>query len=314
MNMDNKEIIAELERIDGLLNEFYRLNREFSDVKEQKDTDLRNIYQEYHPNLPKAPQAFGALAQEPDAFVTNYAGKIKITALGTVVTLVTWLIAGMFPPNGVTGYAILATIIFAVLFFYFMSKFGAEKREYDKKIERRNKFEELLKSSHAQEKSRFEAALTDYYTQYQIYDHKFDEYYEAYVDRHNALIDQIKAVKEQIDAVTLLGEDHITLAGDIKTMLQNGRADTFKEALNLAIAEQRDIEFKARQLEEESRRTAIAEQQAYEERMHNERMEREAAAQTRQAQMQAQIAEAQLKATEQQNKQLQEILKNQNKR
>ena len=313
MNSDIKEIIAELARIEGLVNEFYRLDREFEDVKERKDEDLRNIYQEYHPNLPKAPAAFDALAQKPGRFIPKYAGKVKITALGTLASLIVWLIARTLPPNGISGYAFLATLIFAICFFVFMKKFGAEKQVYDKKVSDRTNFEQLLQT-HEQEKSAFEAALSDYYTQYQIYDHKFDEYYEAYVNRHNDLLDQIKAVSNQIDAVTLLGQDHITLAGDIKEMLQNGRADTFKEALNLAIAEQRDIEFKARQLEEEARRTAIAEQQAYEERMHNERMEREAAAQTQQAKAQAQIAEAQLKATEQQNKQLQEILKNQNKR
>ena len=43
-------------------------------------------------------------------------------------------------------------------------------------------------------------------------------------------------------------------------------------------------------------------------------MEREAAAQTQQAQTQARIAEAQLKATEQQNAQLKKLLDNQNRR
>lgn len=48
--------------------------------------------------------------------------------------------------------------------------------------------------------------------------------------------------------------------------------------------------------------------------LHNQRMEREAAAQTQQAQTQARIAEAQLKATEQQNAQLKKLLDNQNRR
>ena len=65
---------------------------------------------------------------------------------------------------------------------------------------------------------------------------------------------------------------------------------------------------------EEARRTQIAEQQAYDNMLHNQRMEREAAAQTQQAQTQARIAEAQLKATEQQNAQLKKLLDNQNRR
>ncbi len=314
MNMDNKEIIAELERIDGLLVSFGNLDRAFEQAKEQKEEDLRNIYHEYHPKLPKAPSAFDALAQEPGAFISLHAGKVKIFSLGFVASLVIWLITRLLPPNGIVGFAFVATLVFAVLFFRAMSKFNAEKKEYDKKVDQRNKFQEILSSAHTQEKARFEAALTDYYTQYQIFDHKFDEYYDAYMVSQQKRLDELKVLNEQLDAVTLLSQDYLYLAGSIKELLQYGRADTFKEALNLAIAEQRDMEFKARQLEEESRRTAIAEQQAYEERMHNQKMEAEAAAQSRQAQMQSQIAEAQLKATEQQNKQLQEILKNQNKR
>lgn len=314
MNMDNKEIIAELERIDGLLESFGRLDRDFERAKEQKEEDLHNIYREYHPKLPTGPSAFGALAQEPGAFTPIHAGKVKIFSVGFVASLAIWLIAKMLPPNGISGFALVATVVFVILFFRSMSKFSEEKKHYDERVVRRNKFEELLNSSHTQEKAQFEADLTDYYTQYQIFDHKFDEYYDAYMIRQQERLDELKVINEQLDAVTLLSQDYLFLAGSIKELLQFGRADTFKEALNLAIVEQRDMEFKARQLEEESRRTAIVEQQAYEERMHNQRMEAEAAAQSRQAQMQSQIAEAQLKATEQQNKQLQEILKNQNKR
>ena len=111
--------------------------------------------------------------------------------------------------------------------------------------------------------------------------------------------------------VTLLSEEHIVIAGHVSNMLKSGRADTLKEALNLAISEKRDEEFKAQQLAEEARRTQIAEKQAYDNMLHNQKMEREAAVQTQQARNQVIIAQAQLKATEQQNAQLKQLLNNQ---
>jgi hypothetical protein len=314
MNENIKDIITELDRIEGLIDRFISLGRQAEALEQKNKQDLAMVYSEYHPELPSAPPVFTALEPLVEPFRSSYTGSLKISLIGFLAGLAAWGISTLANLYGIYGFAVLATLIFGIWFFRTNGKVNKERKDHKAREERRQKFEEIIKGSHAQDLIKFKDALNDYSAQYSLYTHKFVECHDAYVNEHNALVEQSDEVQRLLSEVTLLSQDHILLAARIGSILKSGRADTLKEALNLAIAEKRDEEFRAQQLAEEARRTEIAEQQAYENRLHNQRMEQEAAAQTMQAQTQAQIAQAQLKATQQQNAQLQKIIDNQNKR
>ena len=314
MSTNIKDVITELDRISALVTRFCDIGYEIDELKEKNDRETREIYYEYRPELPNAMPVFKTLQPEVEPFNSTYAKGIKIGLFGFVPALLLWLISAPAMWFGIIGYAFFAMIIFGVWFIVSYRKYAAEKKEYDVIAKRRSDFEEIINNSHAQDTFNFQTELSDYYTKYQLFDHKFNECCDAYVNEHNKLVEESVQVQNTLAEVTLLSEEHIVLAGRIGNILKSGRAETLKEALNLAITEKRDEEFKAQQLAEEARRTQIAEQQAYDNMLHNQRMEREAAAQTQQAQTQARIAEAQLKATEQQNAQLKKILDNQNRR
>ena len=314
MSTNIKDVIAELDRISALVRRFCDIGNEIDALKEKNDRETREIYYKYRPELPASMPVFKTLQAEVEPFNSSHAKGIKMGLLGFLAALVVWFISKTAMWYGVIGYAFFAMIIFAIWFIVAYRKYSADKKEYDVIAKRRYDYEEIIKNSHAQDTLNFQAELSDYYTKYQLFDHKFNECCDAYVNAHNNLVKESEQIQDTLSEVTLLSEEHIVLAQRIGDILKAGRADTFKEALNLAISEKRDEEFKAQQLAEEARRTQIAEQQAYDNMLHNQRMEREAAAQTQQAQTQARIAEAQLKATEQQNAQLKKLLDNQNRR
>ncbi len=314
MNTNINDVVKELDRINGLVTRFCDIGDEIDELKRKNDSETREIYYEYRPELPNAMPVFKTLQPEVEPFNSTHAKGIKIGLFGFVVALLVWFISKTAMWFGIIGYAILAMIVFAIWFIVSYRKYTSDKREYDVIAKRRSDFEEIINNSHTQDTVNFQTELSDYYTKYQLFDHKFNECCDAYVNAHNKLVEESEQVQNTLAEVTLLSEEHIVLAGRISNLLKSGRADTLKEALNLAIAEKRDEEYKAQQLAEEARRTQIAEQQAYDNMLHNQRMEREAAAQTQQAQTQARIAEAQLKATEQQNAQLKQLLDNQKRR
>lgn len=308
--MDIKGTIAELDRIDGLVRRLYEISNTLDDMEAKQDSEVKSLFSEYYPSLPKMPQAFGALAQEPGVFCPEYTGRVKISSIAFAASLALLLMSKLF---GVNGFALgilafFATVGFGIWFYSSYQKYIKEKKDYEDAVNRRAKFVELLEGVHPQEKAQFETDLEDFNTQYQLCLNKTEEYYAAYNERRSSLLTEGKAVSDDIEAVTLLSQDYVHLAGRVRDMLTSGRADTLKEALNLSIAEKRDEDFKAKQHAEAVRQTAVLEQQALETRLHNERMEQEAAEQTRYAQSQSQLAEVQLKATQKQSEQLQKLL------
>ena len=115
-----------------------------------------------------------------------------------------------------------------------------------------------------------------------------DSYYEAGKEKNRIAVDniqktfsekrcdlnnQLENTETQLNAVTLIHPDLFGNASHIAKLLEIGRADTLKEAINLALDENRkDAEEEARQLEA-ARQEAILEQQAEEARIHQQALE-----------------------------------------
>ena len=84
---------------------------------------------------------------------------------------------------------------------------------------------------------------------------------------------ELNEITEALAQKTVIHSDLHPLAGEIARMLEMGRADSLKEAINLALTEQEAREQEAARRAAEERR---AEMLAEEERRHNEAMEQEA--------------------------------------
>ena len=85
---------------------------------------------------------------------------------------------------------------------------------------------------------------------------------------------KLKRLTEALNGQSLLHEDYWYLAGDVARILEAGRADSFKEALNLAIKEDRQEREDAARAEEARKRQEALEEQVRQERESQARMER----------------------------------------
>ncbi|MBR6681246.1 MAG: hypothetical protein IKL59_08300 [Clostridia bacterium] len=136
------------------------------------------------------------------------------------------------------------------------------------------------------------------YIAFKAYDDKFlsfvedcDKKFEEENIRHKEEIEKIgeknrkkldglhqekNALIDELTSTSLIPEDLYFDAWRISSMLKQRRADSLKEAINLALDEKRKDEEEEARREEAARREVILEQQAYDNRMHNEAMQRAA--------------------------------------
>ena len=137
---------------------------------------------------------------------------------------------------------------------------------------------------------------------------RYDSGLEVIKEKYVKKLDDIgKELEETVNLLyqnTIIHPDLFDIAWRISSILKTGRADSLKEAINLALDEERkDMEEAARRAEARQQE-AILEQQARDNRMHNEAMARAAeeearaqrahnAAMERAAEAQARAAEAQ---------------------
>lgn len=144
---------------------------------------------------------------------------------------------------------------------------------------------------------------------------KHDEELKAIVEKNKELdkkfektIEDLEKQKAEVDSrlksFTALTPAYYELASSVRDMLESGRADTLKEAINLAVAEQQRVEAEAERRAEADRRQAELERQGREAaaaaEAHNRAMERAAEDQARAAREQARAAEDQARAARQQ--------------
>ena len=118
-----------------------------------------------------------------------------------------------------------------------------------------------------------------------------------------AKVDEIKPLLEEIENNTVLHADYVPYAARLARLIESGRADTLKEAINLMLddirkdKEEAERRNEARRQEEETRRhnmamQNIAEQEARDARAHNAAMEKAARDQAAAAKAQAAAAQA----------------------
>lgn len=187
-------------------------------------------------------------------------------------------------------------------------------------------------------------ALDKFYKEFQKYDAAFLSYVDdckkkvdeivsdygeersattlEYLEAMQAKVDEITPILEEIENNTVLHKDYVPYAARLARLIESGRADTLKEAINLMLddvrkdkeeAERRD---EARRQEEETRRhnmamQRVAEQEARDARAHNAAMEKAARDQAAAAKAQAQATQRAAEDARRQAQQAERTRKNQ---
>lgn len=283
---DNNKTLEELEHVQKLLSESrshqyflkYESDSDFSDKMADLKSSLGSLEVpsvfSHFPVFPMDPSYYAATEKDK-----NSQGKLFKIALATaVVALILYLITKW---EFLTFFWIVGVLgSLALGFFYSASKkeYIKKKGEYDKSMQKYNEsysaFVSALGTFEA-EKEKCIASAKEYSERYsEAYSQHLSEFVDK-IDKENRATERIEAIENELANNTAIAPQYYHLVGDIINNLKCGRADNYKEALNLAIREEKEEDERLARMEQEEQRTRIMEMQAEEERRHNEQLERQ---------------------------------------
>lgn len=307
--MDKKEMIEKLKVLEALTNDLVKYGNYYESGCAETTADQILTIQSQLGKLPGIPSVVNAMPVFPEGEAEYIAARQETAQSRTYNTVAMAATAGLVilmfcVPKPIT---VLLAGIAGVAWYLIgkthkLNKQGLQKKE--------QAYQDSLKR-HQASMDAFGKALANYPTEVangmeaarsfgQRYREKRDEILsvlDQYQDMKDAALDRCTELVAQIKEHDYISEDYFHHIPKLITLLQSGRADSYKEALNIAIEEERQAAIEAARREEEALRLAALERQAEEERRHNMMMERQEAAHQRAMERQAQAqAEEQRRA------------------
>ena len=306
---DNKEILGKLEQLDKLIAENKRLDYYIEHGAAREALEQIAVIREKRGQAPKAPAVYTTMPVYPkDKSIYlpaektyNTYKKILLGLAGlAVVSVVLLKITNVDFFSTLGAFGFIGAIIMLFKRSTVKNNYIEKKKEYDNSVENYNKTLNAFRSGLAKLDQEKQTALDQLNAYKQLNATCYEEYTVAF-NQYSDNIDSAKALysvnSDEINSIDVLHPSYHHLVTNIIANLKSGRADDLKEALNLAIDEERQEqeaaarrEAEARRQAEEERRTEIMRRQAEEERRHNEQMERQQAEQAREAARQQQAA------------------------
>lgn len=285
LNLNNKnEVLDRLEHLRDLVYQSskYRDYAEEGCYKESLEK-IEGIKKDLGA-LPNVPSVFSNMpvyptgekeyeeAQKKYAFARQ---RLMIVGIGTVVCFLFSSLLSFLTLIGIIGG--VATAVFASGYSGVANGFKRAKTTYDQSMERYNSTMQAFRtslSSYEEEVKAGGAAAKEYAG-------KCHKAYAAY----NTVLTELVQGQEEANAnfmetygefkrLNFLPDEYNHLIPNLITLLKSGRADSYKEALNLAIQEEKEEQMEAARRAEDERRTQILAEQAAEEQRHNAAMER----------------------------------------
>ena len=314
---ENKVIIEKLERLDSLLDESLKLSDyieggcaiEYSDKITAEIERIGKL--QGRPSVFKSMPCFPEGGAELPQLEKTYNSKKKtltILALCAGVIVLIYFISHLDFLNIIASAMVIATIIFIFTFLQSKSKFITAKNAYDKSVELSNEslnqFKYAISKYDAEKTAGIEAAK-QYKKEYISVYKKHLELSDEYADVKQKSMEKFIANIDEARTFDFMPEEYYPLIKNILGMLKSGRADNYKEALNMAIQEQKEAEAEAARRAEEARRTEIMRQQAEAEQRRLEEAERHNREMENQQALQAKLA------ADEQRKQMQDMQKQQ---
>lgn len=310
----NKEIdssVKELHRIGELYEHKVLLEDKLEDIvseekeelEAQKDNFFTNLLQyqeEQVKNLPKIPENNTIIKKS----IPEPPQNPKDPTLGAIVGIIFFVSLPLLIASFILGImmtflsqifgilgqiSFLAAIISGIAWFLYFSGIVNQYLSYKEKLD---DWDNTANASLVKgQNERFYSECMEFENAFLALTKACDTYYEsekeknsnvidnirkAYSEKHDDLNNQLERTETQLNAVTLIHPDLFSSALHIAKLLETGRSDTLKEAINLAVEEDRkDAEEQARQ-EEAARQEAILKQQAEDTRIHQQTLEQAA--------------------------------------
>ena len=316
MDMNNKqEIITELEkfhqaktRVENL--EDYRQNvmpdesREEIKRKKKEFGTLENIPSIYDIEIEFYDYDVAKLNEKREKFTRRLVSQVRIEKNFFIILGVTGVCLLIFFTTHVEIFNYISVLgIFASIFMGLRrsqdkKSLKSEEEKYSNLLQKYNdsinKFNTALQSYEKDKAAGIEAAK-EYGKKYREYYSEAEKIMEKYVGKIEEITREEFELMSYMSTFDLVDESYHHLIPRIVANLRSSRADTLKEALNLAIDEERQEQYEAQRRYEEEQR-ALREQMRIEAeqaeiRRHNLELEVQAAAQARAAQDAARAAE-----------------------
>lgn len=283
---DNKEVIKELEHVQNLLYEANEKNI-FLTSKSDEQFDEKMISLREELGVLEKPSVFSNFpvfpleksyyaATEKDA--ESKKSVFRIALIITIVLLVLYFIIKVNFLNTISVIGIFATGLLGLFYKNSKKEYKKKKDAYDKSVEEYNKTNQAFLDAlevYDEEKAKAINFAKDYSEKYsETHAAHMLAFYEKITAEEEANA-RIIAIEEELNANNTIVPEYYHLISDIITNLKSGRADDYKEALNIAIRDEKEENERQAMLAKEEERNMLLAMQAEEERRHNEQMERQ---------------------------------------
>lgn len=284
---NNKTILEELTKVKKLLNEVddnnYFLKSKSEENFSRKMAEIKKI-----PGQLPVPSVFTCFptfsSVDPSTFekleiYKNSKGKLlKISAIATAALFLIYSFTHWEFLNAITVIGVMVTIVLTLLYSSSTKAYKEKKAIYDKSLDTYNKTNaDFLSALETFEEEKASCILAA-----KEYSKKYNEAFTIFMDEvvkkieaEGKAAERIKEIEKELADNDIIVPEHYHLVDDIITNLKSGRSDSYKEALNLAIQEEKEHWEMEQRMAEEERRTKLLAMQAEEERRHNQAMERQ---------------------------------------
>ena len=284
--MENSEIIQKLEKVEKLLDESYEINcyiekgcaEEYGEKIKPIIKDVSDI--SYVPSVFKNFPVFNYCDNNIEALYKEYDSKRKIfktVLIPTLVCVALYLMLNWDFLSAISSLGLMASLLFGFLFFSAKGKYFSAKADYEKALtESEKSFAEFRKTLKDYEKEKAEGIEStreffgDYSRSFLQYKKLLREFQEKKYESLQKFADIITEVK----SYDFIPPEYYHLVRPVMVLLKSGRAENYKDALNLALEEERQEKIAEERRQEENRRLALLEQQQIAENQRMQELER----------------------------------------
>ena len=261
--MSKESIIEKLQHISTLETERSKLEQ-FVETGCYDDTchSVQGIAIRLKQNSPSSTKTHNAFVELPKIEdIITLKDFFIMLAIGLVAAALFGLI---FIPEGKALYFGLITIIAGVLTFKQIKKEKNKEQIIEQRDQQYKKALDEYRQVIAEYKSELDAMTQQLPAYETAYRQAFPKCLQIYSDgekRKAAAKERLDACTSELNEKNFVGHAYLYLVDDIIHLLQSGRADDYKEALNIAVEEDRQRKMEeARRAEEERRQAEMARQ------------------------------------------------------
>lgn len=308
MDINNKqELIAELENFHKAVTRVNELENYRNNVMpDESRTEIKNKKKEFG-TLERIPTIFDIeiaffefdvdKLNEKRRKLEKFQKIFRIVLIVTGVSLILYNLFNIYSVSSIMVIGFMASVFMGLKYFQDKKNLKNDEDKYNNLTQKYNdsvnNFNHALQNYEEEKLSGIKAAQ-EYGKTYRKYYAEAEKIFNSYLEKIEDITREEFELNKQIQSFDLIDESYQHLTTRIIANLKSSRADTLREALNIAIDEERQEQYEAQRRYEEEQR-AIREQlrleaEQEEIRRHNMEIERQAAVQAKAAEDAARVA------------------------